>query len=261
MLNAENAELFKRAAAIVREAGNLLSDRSMAAQVREKGKTDFVTAVDTEVQEYIFSQLQKLDRTIQFMGEEQDNSLIDLLKPTWILDPVDGTTNLIHGFCHSAVSLALAEKGQPVFGIVFNPFAEEMFTASLGGGAYCNERNIHVSSASRLSDSLCSVGTNPGCRGDANLAFRRMRAVYDCCHDIRRIGTAAVELCYVAAGRLDAYLEHGLKAWDYAAGKLIVEEAGGRVTAFDGSEAAAGMGRCDILATNGYIHGELLSLL
>ena len=120
---------------------------------------------------------------------------------------------------------------------------------------------VQTSAAGRLSDSLCSVGTNPGRREEAGAAFSRARRVYDRCHDIRRIGAASVELCYTACGRLDAYMEHGLKPWDYAAGGLILTEAGGRLTAWDGTPPSLYAASCAILATNGRIHEELLALV
>ena len=257
----DDAELLRQAGRIVQEAGARLEDRDRAAQVRAKGPTDFVTAVDTEVQERIRARLQALDGTIQFMAEEKDNASIDPARPVWILDPVDGTTNLIHGFRHSAISLALAEGGRVRLGLVYDPFAGELFAARRGGGAFCNGRPIHTSAAGRLSDSLCSVGTNPGRREEAGTAFARARRVYDRCHDIRRIGAASVELCYTACGRLDAYMEHGLKPWDYAAGGLILTEAGGRLTAWDGTPPSLYAANCAILATNGRIHEELLALV
>ena len=147
----DTAALLRQAGRIVREAGARLEDRSLAAQVRAKGPTDFVTAVDTEVQEQIRARLQALDGTIQFMAEEKDNAAIDPARPVWVLDPVDGTTNLIHGFRHSAISLALAEGGRVCLGLVFDPFAGELFAARRGGGAFCNGRPIHASEIGRAS--------------------------------------------------------------------------------------------------------------
>lgn len=253
--------LLEQVISIVREAGELLHDQMLSGKIREKGKTDFVTAVDTAVQAHIRERLEELDDSIQFMGEEQDNTSLVPGRLTWILDPVDGTTNLIHGFRHSAISLALAEGEQVLLGIIYDPFAEELFTAQIGQGAFCNHRPIHVSSVQTLSDSLCSVGTNPGCREQADTAFRLMRAVYDHCHDIRRIGAASIELCYVACGRLDGYLEHGLRPWDFAAGKLILQEAGGKLTDYRGAEPFLSRDRSDIMASNGQIHDALQSLL
>ena len=174
---------------------------------------------------------------------------------------MDGTTNLIHGFRHSAISLALAEGERVRLGLVYDPFAGELFAARRGGGAFCNGKPIHVSGAARLADSLCSVGTNPGRREEAGATFARARRIYDRCHDIRRLGAASVELCYTACGRLDAYLEHGLKPWDYAAGGLILTEAGGRLTTWDGKAPSLAAASCAILATNGRIHEELLALV
>ena len=148
-----------------------------------------------------------------------------------------------------------------LFGVVYDPFSEELFTAQRGHGAFCNQKPIHVSDVQTLSDSLCSVGKNPGSGDQADAAFRRMRAIYDCCHDIRRIGAASIELCYVACGRLDGYLEHGLRPWDFAAGKLILEEAGGAMTDFHGTTPFLYGDRSDIMASNGHIHADLRFLI
>ena len=257
----DTAFLLEQASGIVREAGKLLLCREMAAQVREKGKTDFVTAVDTEVQEQICTRLRELDDSIQLMSEEQDNTGLHEQQPVWILDPVDGTTNLIHSFCHSAVSMALAADGKVLLGMIYDPYRDELFTAASGKGAFCNGKPIRVSKTQFLADSLCAVGTNPGWREKSEQAFDRMKNIYHRCHDVRLVGAASIELCYVACGRLDGYVEHGLKPWDYAAGKLLVEEAGGQVTAFYGEKVSLSMPGCDIMATNGAIHKELIPLL
>ena len=173
---------------------------------------------------------------------------------------MDGTTNLIHSFRHSAVSLALSEAGQILFGVVYNPYSGECFTARRRQGAFCNGSPIRVSSADRLEDSLLSVGTVPGRRELADTAFRQMRALYDACQDVRRTGCASLDLCWVACGRLDGYVELSLQPWDYAAGMLIVEEAGGRVTVLDGSPLSLSQGG-PLLATNGQLHSALLTIL
>ena len=227
--------LAEGAVQTVLEAGELLTDPAAVQSIRTKSETDYVTNVDVAVQAFLRERLVALAPDVQFMAEEQDNSALDLTRPCWILDPVDGTTNLIHQFQHSAISLALAEGGQIVFGVVYNPYTEECFTARRGGGAFQNGALIHVSDVSRLEDSLLSVGTVPGRRELADTAFRQMRALYDTCQDVRRTGCASLDLCWVACGRLDGYVELSLQPWDYAAGRLLVEEAGGRVTAPDGS--------------------------
>ena len=254
-------ELLERVSEAVRRAGALFGDRELAEQIRQKGVTDFVTQVDLTVQEQLRGALRTIAPEVQFMGEEQDNSGLDFGGAVWILDPVDGTMNLIHGFRHSAVSLALAEGGEVTMALVYDPFADELFTALAGRGAFCNGRPISVSGAERLADALVDVGTNPSEREKADRMFRWMRGIYDRCHDIRRVGAASVELCYTACGRLDAYMEHGLRPWDYAAGWLILEEAGGCLTDFTGGAPSLTAPSCDILATNGNIHPELLQLI
>ena len=234
-MNILTESLVEETVQAVQEAGACLSDPTAVRCVRAKSKTDYVTNVDLAVQELLRERLAALAPDVQFMGEEQDNTGLDWSRPCWILDPVDGTTNLIHNFRHSALSLALAEDGQILFGVVYNPYSGECFTARRGQGAFCNGSPIRVSSADRLEDSLLSVGTVPGRRELADTAFRQMRALYDTCQDVRRTGCASLDLCWVACGRLDGYVELSLQPWDYAAGRLLVEEAGGRVTAPDGS--------------------------
>lgn len=234
-MNILTESLVEETVQAVQEAGACLSDPTAVRCVRAKIKTDYVTNVDLAVQELLRERLAALAPDVQFMGEEQDNTGLDWHRPCWILDPVDGTTNLIHNFRHSALSLALAEDGQILFGVVYNPYSGECFTARRGQGAFCNGSPIRVSSADRLEDSLLSVGTVPGRRELADTAFRQMRALYDTCQDVRRTGCASLDLCWVACGRLDGYVELSLQPWDYAAGRLLVEEAGGRVTAPDGS--------------------------
>ena len=252
--------LIEQAVKAVLEAGKLLTDPAAVRSIRSKSETDYVTDVDLAVQELLRERLAALAPDVQFMGEEQDNTGLDWSRPCWILDPVDGTTNLIHNFRHSAISLALAEDGQTVFGVVYNPYTEECFTARRGGGAFQNGALIHVSDVSRLEDSLLSAGTVPGRRELADTAFRQMRALYDRCQDVRRTGCASLDLCWVACGRLDAYVELSLQPWDYAAGMLIVAEAGGRVTAPDGSPLSLCQGG-PLLASNGKLHAVLQSLL
>ena len=154
-------------------------------------------------------------------------------------DPVDGTTNFIHDFQHSVVSLACSERGRITSGIVYDPYRRECFEAQEGWGAFLNKRPVSVSKAAELSQCLIAVGTSPGHRERADESFRKMRAVYDRCQDIRRVGSAALELCYVACGRLDGFFEERLKLWDYGAAGLILREAGGWIQA-DERQVAAG---------------------
>ena len=259
-MNILTESLVEETIQAVQEAGACLSDPTALRCVRTKGETDYVTNVDLVVQELLRERLAALAPDVQFMGEEQDNTGLDWRRPCWILDPVDGTTNLIHNFRHSAISLALSEAGQILFGVVYNPYSGECFTAQRGQGAFCNGSPIRVSSADRLEDSLLSVGTVPGRRELADTAFRQMRALYDRCQDVRRNGCASLDLCWVACGRLDGYVELSLQPWDYAAGRLLVEEAGGRVTAPDGSPLSLCQGG-PLLASNGRLHSTLQTIL
>lgn len=228
------SELLQQATEVVKQAGQMFFQQDKRETVHSKGATDFVTDVDTGVQAFLQQRLRELLPEAQFLGEEKDNTDIDFNGLVWINDPVDGTTNLVHNFGYSAVSLALAENEQLILGLVYDPYRKELFTAIRGMGAYCNGRRIRVSRTSCLSDSLIAVGTAPGGRQNVDQTFAVMRAFYDRCHDIRRLGSAALDLCYVAAGRTDAYTECFINPWDYAAGVLIVQEAGGRVMTDNG---------------------------
>ena len=244
----------------VKGAGELLLGMDAVHEIRAKNRTDFVTDVDMAVQARLSRELASLAPEVQFMGEERDNSDIDPARPFWILDPVDGTTNLIRRLRRSAVSLALAEGGRTVLGVVYNPYAPELYTARRGGGAYLNGRRIAVSGVEALSEGLVSAGTAPGHREWADTVFREMRSLFDTCLDIRRGGCASIDLCDVACGRVDAYVERYLCPWDYAAGALIVEEAGGRVTDFSGGALSLTEGG-GVVSSNGAVHRELLALM
>ena len=232
-----------------------------SSSIQEKGKTDFVTAVDTAVQYFIRERLQKLNSSIQFMGEEQDNSSIEPDRLTWILDPVDGTTNLIHGFRHSAISLAMAKGNRCCLASFMIRFRRNCLPHNVVMEHFATTNRSMLVMCRHFRTAFVLVGTNPGSREQADAAFRRMRAVYDYCHDIRRIGAASIELCYVASGRLDGYLEHGLRPWDFAAGKLILEEAGGAIDRISTGPPFLYGDRSDIMASNGHIHADLRFLI
>ena len=245
---------------IVRQAGKLLLERRNANQFRTKAPQDFVTEVDFEVQKAICDALRENWPEIQFMGEERDNSDIDFSMPYWVLDPVDGTTNLIHDFYHSVISLALVINHEPHFGVVYNPYYDEEFTGILGGGAYLNGEPICVSSVPGLSEALVFVGTAPYRRNEMDENFDRIQRVYLASHDVRRFGCTALELCYLACGRADGYFEFGTKPWDIAAGWLILREAGGEAVSVDGTRPPLNR-ESAIVATNGNFTEELRALM
>lgn len=245
---------------IVRKAGKALVERRGADRIQAKAAQDFVTEVDFAVQKAICDALKENWPEIQFMGEERDNSDIDFSRPYWVLDPVDGTTNLIHNFHHSVISLALVIDHEPQLGVVYNPSYGEEFTAVLGGGAYLNGEPIHVSGAASLSEALVFVGTAPYRRAEMDENFDRIQRVYLASHDVRRFGCTALELCYLACGRADGYFEFGTKPWDIAAGWLILREAGGEAVSVDGSRPPLDR-ESAIVATNGNFTEELRKLM
>lgn len=251
-----NRELMDQVIGLVEEVRPLFFDEDLASHIREKGLADFVTEVDMRIQEFIKRGLEKILPQVQFMGEEKDNTEIDFQGDFWILDPVDGTTNLIHDYRQSAVSLALCEKGQVTMGVVYQPYTRELFLALKGKGAWLNGTPIHVSAREKLEESLISIGTTPYRKEMAEENFKYFQNVFMRCEDIRRGGSAAIDLAYVACGRTEAYFERNLKPWDYAAGMLLVEEAGGSVTNYHGDVVGVSA-PSDIVAGNGKI-GKIL---
>lgn len=242
---------------IVRSMKPYFMDAELTGQITYKGDIDFTTEADFTVQREIQERLMAACPDIQFMGEEKDNSGIDFTGAVWILDPVDGTTNLVHRFRHSAVSLALAVGSRLELGIVYNPYRDELFHAVRGSGAYLNGEPIHVGTAARMGEALISIGTAPYYHELADENFERIKSIFMDCQDIRRLGSAALDLSYVACGRIDAYFEPNLNPWDYGAGALLVREAGGCVTDFEGRDLAVDR-RCCVLAGTPGIHRALV---
>lgn len=244
---------------LVKQAKPFIQNRDMADHIKVKGPADYVTQVDTNVQKFLSEKLYELAPQIQFLGEEE--GLHAMSSDTfWILDPVDGTTNLIHDYQHSTVSLGLYEKGEIVMGVIYDPFREEVFHAEKGKGSFRNGEPIHVASAGTLEETIIAIGTAPYQKELAHENFQRFERIFMKCQDIRRTGSAAMDLAYTACGRIGGFFEARLQPWDFAAGMLLVEEAGGRITRFDGS-AVNPVEPGGILATNGKLHEELRGLL
>ncbi len=245
---------------LVKSTKDIILDESLVNTRKEKGDADYVTLVDIKVQEFIFDGLKSMYPNYQFMGEEEERGSLDFTQPIWILDPLDGTTNLIHNYNQSAVSLALWRNQRLEFGVIYNPYTDELFTGYLNKGAYLNGKPIHVSNYTSMSDSLISVGTHPYKKEMSKDTFLISHKIYLDCQDIRRSGSAALDLAYVAAGRTEAFFEKFLSPWDYAAGAIIVQEAGGTVTTFDNKPLPV-FSPSSVLATNGSIHSKMLEYL
>lgn len=244
---------------IARAAGNLLrSGPEGSLQVHHKGDVDLVTEMDRRSEQFVVEQLSRSFPGTGILAEEGSGHSVDS-KDLWILDPLDGTTNYAHGFPVYAVSLAFEKDGVLQIGIVFDPSRDEMFTAFLGGGARLNERPLQVSRQASLGDSLLATGFPYDIRESERDNLQQFGIMAKRARGLRRCGSAALDLAYVAAGRFDGYWEDKISVWDVAAGVLLVREAGGRVTDYSGGQTDSRGGR--IVATNGTIHEEVVRTL
>jgi myo-inositol-1(or 4)-monophosphatase len=228
-------------------------------QVSLKGPADFVTAADRRAEETLRAELAAARPGYSFLGEEGGRYEGTDKTHCWIVDPLDGTLNFLHGIPHFAISIALEREGAIVAGIVYNPVSDELFTAERGKGAFLNDRRLRVAGRKRLAESVVACALPHPSRGDVALARSEHAAVQERAAGLRRFGAAALDLAWVAAGRIDAYWERGLSPWDMAAGIALVREAGGFVTDLEGRDitlAAEG-----ILAANEAIHRDMLRTL
>jgi len=223
-----------------------------------KGEKDLVTEIDRESERLIVGHLRNRFPDHGIIAEEGEYPP-GTAPYRWIIDPLDGTTNYAHGFPWFCVSIALESQGELLAGVIYNPMHDELFTATRGNGAYRNGERIAVSGRSPLKSSLLGTGFPYDCATDGENNFTNFIAFQKAARGIRRAGAAALDLAYVAAGRLDGFWELKLKPWDVAAGVLLVREAGGVVTTFDGSGYNIFNGR--IVASNGLIHDEMTAML
>ncbi|WP_290651584.1 inositol monophosphatase family protein [Aquisalimonas sp.] len=221
-----------------RSAGNVIVrslDRLDRIRIEAKGLNDYVSDVDRSAEHEIIGTLQRAYPDHEFLGEEggsQGNS-----EYVWIIDPLDGTTNFVHGLPHFSVSIALQHKGRLEVGVIYDPVRQELFTATRGNGATLDGHKIRVRTHKSIEGRLIGTGFPFRHPQHMDAYLGQFQAVVQRAGDLRRAGSAALDLAYVAAGRLDGYWELGLKPWDVAAGALLVREAGGVVGDFNGSEA------------------------
>jgi len=228
-------------------------------QVSVKGPGNFVTAADRKAEEILLQELTKARPGYGFLGEEGGRHEGADKTHTWIVDPLDGTTNFLHGIPQFSISIALERDGIIVAGLVYNPANDEFFTSERGQGAFLNDKRLRVAGRQRLGDALIACGLPHLGRGDLVLAGKELAAVQPRVAGLRRFGSAALDLAWIAAGRFDGYWERDLCPWDIAAGILLVREAGGFVTDLDGSDGMMTKGH--IIAGNETMHRELLRLL
>lgn len=243
-------EVAKAAGAFIREERkNFDLDK-----VEQKGLNDLVSYVDKEAEKIIVSRLEVILPEADFITEE-GTAFRDGKAYTWIIDPLDGTTNFIHGLPVYAVSIGLRHEDEIVLGVVYEINQDECFYAVKGHGAYLNGKQIHVSKAKSLAESLIATGFPYSGFSKIDDYLKILRSLMEKCHGVRRVGSAAMDLCYVASGRAEGFFEYNLKPYDVAAGAIIVMEAGGKMTDFrQGKDYLFGG---DVLASNNHIHKEL----
>jgi myo-inositol-1(or 4)-monophosphatase len=228
-------------------------------QVSLKGPANFVTAADRRAEETLFEELSHARPGYSFLGEEGGKREGADKTHTWIVDPLDGTSNFLHGIPHFAISIALEREGTVVAGVIYNPANDDLFTAERGKGAFLNDRRLRVAGRRRLLDAVVACGLPHHGRGDLALGLKEIAAMQDKVAGLRRYGAAALDMAWVAAGRYDAYWERNISPWDVAAGIAMVREAGGYATDLDGGESPHVTG--DVLAANETLHHELLGVL
>ena len=242
--------LVQKMTEVVRECGQYIlnADRSAIAIDSKAGPANFVTEYDKKVQDLLEEKLMKIVPDAKFVGEEENSERVTENGKYFVVDPIDGTTNFIKDYHVSCISVALIEDGKVQIGIIYNPYLDEMYWAKRGMGAYCNDKKIQVSNQP-LSNGIVLFGTAPYYEELNQLSFQMAYDYFKQALDIRRSGSAALDLCAIAAGRAELYFELRLSPWDYAAGSLIVEEAGGIVTTVEGEVISLDK-PCSVLAKN-----------
>jgi myo-inositol-1(or 4)-monophosphatase len=229
-------------------------------QVSIKGPGDFVSAADRRAEQILREELSRARPGFAFLLEESGAIGGDETDHRWIVDPLDGTTNFLHAMPHFAISIALERRGELVAGVVYDPIKDEMFCAEKGAGAYLNDRRLRVSRRSELSS--CLIGTGIPVLdwpGRAKGFLPQLERISDYVAGIRRLGTASLDLAYVASGRLDGFWEYGLKPWDMAAGIVLIREAGGLVGRLEGDDELLDPGT--LVAGNPAVFAQLTQLL
>ena len=249
MKGTENA-MLEQIMDVVRRAGEMvLSAHDIAAGTHEKtSAADLVTEYDLAVEAFLKRELPPLCPGAIFYGEEEAENADPSRDWAFIVDPIDGTTNFVRGLRQSAISVALARDGQVEYAVVFDPYKNEMFSARRGGGAFLNGAPIHVS-GKPLAEGIFGMGTAIYCREDLEPTMRVSEQLFRRACDFRRLGAAALDLCDVACGRVELFFEYSLCPWDFAAGSLIITEAGGHISTLQGGPLAL-TERCSVWASN-----------
>ncbi|HUK05807.1 MAG TPA: inositol monophosphatase family protein [Burkholderiales bacterium] len=254
--------LLNTAVKAARRAGGIINRAALdrgALQVRAKGANDFVTQVDHAAEAAIIDIVRAAYPEHAILGEESGALERSKSEYRWIIDPLDGTTNFIHGFPQYCVSIAVQHRGTTAHGVVYDPGRNELFTASRGAGAFLDDRRVRVSKCAQLKEALVGTGFPFKEVSRLTLYMRQLRTVMTSASGVRRAGSAALDLAYVACGRMDAFWEMGLSSWDMAAGALMIQEAGGLVGDLAGEEGY--LDRGEIAAATPRVFPQLLGAL
>jgi myo-inositol-1(or 4)-monophosphatase len=254
LLNVMTAAARKAGRSLKRDYGEVEN-----LQVSLKGPADFVSAADRRAEEILYTELSKARPGYGFLGEEGGRRDGDDRTHCWVVDPLDGTTNFLHGIPQFAISIALEREGVIVAGVIYNPANEELFVAERGKGAFLNDQRLRVAARRRLADAVVACGLPHTGRGDLALFRSELAAVQDKVAGLRRFGAAALDLAWVAAGRFDVFWERDLSPWDIAAGILMVREAGGFASDLDGGDTP--LTKRQVIAGNEFLHKALLQIL
>jgi myo-inositol-1(or 4)-monophosphatase len=254
LINVMASAALKAARGLIRDFGEVEQ-----LQVSVKGPGEFVSAADLKAEKMLRAELTKARPGYGLLMEEGGETAGSDGRHRWIVDPLDGTTNFLHGIPHWAISIALERDGEVVAGVVYEPLRDEMFWAEKGAGAFVNDRRLRVSARRQLAEAVIATGIPFRERGDHAAYLATLAPVMAAASGVRRFGSAALDLAYVAAGRYDGFWEYGLSLWDIAAGILLVREAGGYVTDLAGGHRMHETG--DVLAANDHLHLPLGRLL
>jgi myo-inositol-1(or 4)-monophosphatase len=254
-----DVDYLETAIDLSRAAGDVLNYYASREKLVEfKGQANLVTVADKKSEELIIGGILARYPQHSILAEESGSTQPGA-RVQWIIDPLDGTTNFAHGYPFYCVSIAVEENGEVVCGAVYDPVRDEMYSAARGSGAYCNGERLRVSDVGRLSEALLITGFPYNFRERLETVISQFRRFLVASQAVRRGGAAALDLCYVAAGRLDGFWELYLQPWDTAAGRVILEEAGGRLSDFKGSRFSIYMK--EIVASNNLLHQEMLDVL
>jgi len=245
-----------------RAAGELILQRlGDVGKIEYKGVFNLVTDVDKAAEKIIIGILHKEFPDDAILAEESGVTDGTGTKRRWLIDPIDGTTNFAHSYPFFCVSIALEEAGQLLLGVVFNPVANELFCAEKGAGAWLNDKPIKVSKVSKLEESLLSTGFHSSSRASEHSNRETFMRITDRTHGVRRDGSAALDMCFVACGRTEGFWERQIALWDIGAGTIIVKEAGGHVTDLSGHDFDLKNLRVNILASNKLVHQQIVGIL